>query len=103
MSDKFRRRDFLRTALAGAGALVCTNNGLAIVNGALAAPAGSLQCDLTQYKKTPGLTATVVDNALTVTWQGEKNEELRMRMAISGGTPTIQDLAVRREGAEWIT
>jgi hypothetical protein len=105
MSDKFLRRDFLRVALAGAGALACTHNGIALANGALAAPAGSLPCDLTQYKETPGLTAEVANDVLTLTWEGDRDEELRLRMSINAGTPTIQDLSVRhrKKDESWIT
>ena len=39
--------------------------------------------------------------ALTLTWQGERNDELRLHLAIVGGTPTIRELAVRRGGGQW--
>jgi hypothetical protein len=68
-----------------------------------AASADPLTCGLTTYKATPGLTAAVSDNTLTVTWDGDKDTELRMRLAIDAGTPTIRELAVRKKGGQWAT
>jgi hypothetical protein len=62
-----------------------------------------LTCNLTGYKATPGLTATAIDNSLTVTWDGERNQEVRLRFAIDGGTPTIRELAIRRKDSPWAT
>jgi hypothetical protein len=53
------------------------------------------------YKQMSGLTASLATNDLTIAWKGEKDEELRMRMAIENGTPTIRELAMRRQGASW--
>ena len=63
--------------------------------------ADSLNCALTGYTATPGLTAAVADNALTLTWDGEKSQEIRLRLAVEGGTPTIRELAVHRKGTPW--
>jgi hypothetical protein len=60
-------------------------------------------CDLTHYKSLPGLSASVADYTLIVTWDGERSNELRLRLTINGRTPTIQDLSLRRKGAQWIT
>ena len=68
-----------------------------------AASADPLTCSLTSYKATQGLTAAVSDNTLTVTWDGDKDTELRMRLAIDAGTPTIRELAVRKKGGAWAT
>ena len=70
---------------------------------ASAASADPLTCNLGGYKATPGLTASAGDNTLTLTWDGDKNQELRLRFAIDGGTPTIRELAVRRKGSQWAT
>src|SRR5262245_32268573 len=74
---------------------------LALVLGASAAGADPLTCNLTGYKAAPGLNAAMSDNTLTVTWEGDKESELRMRLAIDNGTPTIRDIAVRRKGGQW--
>lgn len=73
---------------------------------ALIASAGAadpLTCNLSAYTASPGLTAAVSDNALTVTWDGDHGAELRMRLAIAAGTPTIRDLALRPKGGRWAT
>ena len=64
-----------------------------------AAPA--LNCDLTQYKASTGLTSALEGNVLTVSWNGQGTSQLRARFAIDGGTPTIRDLSVRRGSGEW--
>ena len=55
--------------------------------------ADPLSCNLSAYRAIPGLSAAMADNALTVTWDGDHNQELRLRLGIAAGTPTIQDLA----------
>jgi hypothetical protein len=58
-------------------------------------------CNLSGYKAGPGLTAAVAGGTLTLTWDGDANQEVRMQLAIVSGTPTIEDLAVRRKGGVW--
>src|SRR5258705_9701440 len=67
------------------------------------APLATLPCDLTEYKSSPGLTATVSQDQLVVTWRGERGAELRARYAIENGRPLVRDLAVRKAGATWTT
>lgn len=71
---------------------------------ALVASAGyadPVNCDLSAYKGVPGLTATVADNSLLVSWAGDSGADLRMRLGIDRGTPTIRELAVRRRRGQW--
>ena len=65
--------------------------------------ADPLTCDLTGYKATPGLTAAVADETLSVSWDGDNNQELRLRLTIASGTPTIKELALRKKGGQWAT
>ena len=74
---------------------------LALVASAL--HADPLRCNLAGYKALPGLTAAVSDNTLAVSWDGDKNAEVRLRFTINNGVPTIRDLAVRNKGAQWAT
>src|SRR5437588_87426 len=67
------------------------------------ASADPLACSLAAYKASPGMTATVDGTALTLTWDGEANGERSMRLAITNGTPTIQDVSVRKRGGAWAT
>lgn len=70
---------------------------------ASAVSADPLTCDLTRYKALPGLTAAVADNMLAVRWDGDRNQDVRLRLAITDRTPTIRDLAVRAKGGQWTT
>jgi len=63
--------------------------------------ADPLTCDLSQYKAAPDLNASVANNALTIAWAGDRSQELHMRFAVAGGTPTIEELAVRKRGGTW--
>src|SRR5262249_14995338 len=65
--------------------------------------ADPLTCNLTGYKAQSGLMAAVADNTLTLTWEGEKSEEVRMRLTVESGTTAIRDIAVRAKGGEWTT
>jgi len=46
------------------------------------ASAQGLNCDLAQYKASTGLTATIEQDALVVTWAGQGGSEVRARYAI---------------------
>jgi hypothetical protein len=70
--------------------------------GVLAA-SSPLNCSLSGYQGTAGLNASATADALTVTWDGDRNQELRLRFVNNGGTPTIADLAARRKGGAWGT
>lgn len=70
---------------------------------ALEAKADQLNCSLAEYRALPGLTAAVAGDTLTVTWEGDRNRELRLRLAIDGGAPVIEELAARRTGGAWVT
>ncbi len=63
--------------------------------------ADPLNCSLASYKAEAGLTAAVDSGGLVLTWDGDKDSEVRMRLTINGGTPTIEDLAIRRKGGTW--
>jgi hypothetical protein len=74
---------------------------LAVLLLATAVSADPLTCDLSAYKASSDLTATVANAALTVAWSGDRGQELRLRFAIISGTPTIGELAVRKRGGAW--
>ena len=74
---------------------------LALVCSAAAASADPLVCTLSGYKAAPGLTAAVADNVLTLTWDGDRTQEVRLRLGVDGGAPTMRELAVRRKGGAW--
>ena len=63
--------------------------------------AAALNCDMSQYREQPGLTATLDQDVLTLTWLGEQEAQLRMRLSIEGGRPFIAELAARRKSKKW--
>src|SRR5262245_52120946 len=54
--------------------------------------ADPMTCNLSGYKAAAGLTAACDAQAVTVTWTGDKSQELRLRLTIDGGTPTIDEI-----------
>ena len=62
-----------------------------------------LTCDLREYKSQPGLTATMAENMLVVTWKGDRDAEIRARYAIDAGQPVVRDLSIRKSNAPWAT
>ena len=65
--------------------------------------ADPLSCNLSAYKAVQGLTATLADDTLSVTWDGERSQEVRLNLILVSGTPTIRELAVRTKGGQWST
>jgi hypothetical protein len=74
---------------------------IALIASTGTASADPLACTLSGYKAAPGLTATTADNVLTLTWDGERSEEVRLRIGIERAVPTIRELAVHRKGMAW--
>src|SRR4051812_38102719 len=73
---------------------------LALLAMASSAAADGLKCDMTQYKASTGLTATVDQDLLVLTWTGQAGSELRARFAIANGQPVVRDLAVRKQAGQ---
>jgi hypothetical protein len=72
--------------------------------GILAAPVTQAQiCNVSEYKASPGLTADAAEKTLTLIWDGEKNDEIRLRLSLQNGTPAIKDVALRHKGGTWAT
>jgi hypothetical protein len=67
-----------------------------------AAAAPELNCDLAGYKAQDGLKAQMRAGLLEVTWQGERHEQLRAVFTIRDRQPVVQELAVRKDGGNWI-
>lgn len=62
-----------------------------------------LACTFTGYQPSAGLTATVEGDTLAVRWKGDQDHEIRMRLAIQAGTPTIVALDIRDKTGPWAT
>ena len=76
---------------------------VAVFPGAVSSRAAAepFRCDLTQLKPAPGLSASLSDNLLTVSWRGNPNHELRLRLTIVDGRPVVRDLSVRKGTGAW--
>src|SRR5664280_1831218 len=63
--------------------------------------ADPLSCDLTAYRGQPGLKAQVAGETLQLSWDGARNQELRVTFAIENGTPVVREMAARKKGGQW--
>ena len=68
-----------------------------------AADARSPSCDMSAFKSASGLSAGNAADGLRLLWDGEKDQQLRMRLGIDAGVPTIRDLAVKKKNGDWIS
>lgn len=57
--------------------------------------------DTKGYIPQDGMTATVSEEILTVTWMGDPGNELRARFGIENSTPVIKELAIRNGDDSW--
>ena len=58
-------------------------------------------CSMTSYKAAPGLTATAEAGGVALEWDGDGNNQVRLRLAIVGGAPVIRELAVKPRAGTW--
>ena len=66
--------------------------------------ADPLTCNLGEYRAAQGLTASIANDMLTATWDGDPGQQVRVRFTVVGGVPTIQDIAVRAQArGDWKT
>ena len=68
---------------------------------ALTVHAQDISCDLTQYRASEGLQASLERETLLLSWRGDQGTELRARFAIEEGQPLLRELAARRAPGEW--
>ena len=73
---------------------------LALCGGVAAAQTS--HCSLRDYKAVAGITVTPAAGSVTVSWPGERGDELRARFALRGGKPLVEELAARSTGGEWV-
>ncbi len=62
----------------------------------------ALNCNLFGYEAKEGLTATVANDLLTVTWEGDPNNEVRLRFTIENKVPVIKEMAIRQLHEPWM-
>lgn len=59
--------------------------------------ADPLGCGLAQYRPSAGMAATVSGDVLTLTWDGDHDSEVRLRLAIQARAPILREVAVRHK------
>jgi hypothetical protein len=67
------------------------------------AQAQTLNCDLQGYRAGDGLKADIRGRSLEVAWRGEADQQLRAEFTIRDGQPVVQELAVWKNGGQWIS
>ena len=73
-----------------------------LVSASAAVAAAQTKCDFASYKAVSGLTAEQKGDAVTFTWTGEGNQQLRAQFAIRDGQPIVAELAAREASGKWI-
>jgi hypothetical protein len=73
---------------------------LAVVAAGLAR-ANDAACDMSAYREAPGLKASSSAGKLELSWDGERQEELRASFGIQNAQPVVLELAVRKKGGGW--
>jgi hypothetical protein len=77
---------------------------VALVTQPAAAQAPGLVCDLSGYTRRPDATARLSDGVLALEWLGGDGERVSLRLAIRGGTPIVDELALLApRSTEWVT
>src|SRR6185437_179302 len=61
----------------------------------------SLKCNMDGYKPVVGVRTEMKGNAVALTWEGEKGQQLMAEFALKDGQPVVQELAARMAGGAW--
>ena len=73
----------------------------AAVIGGAPALAEPLNCAFGNYKAAPGLVAETTSGALTVTWDGDPGQQVRLSLGLDSGAPVIREIAIKMEAGPW--
>src|SRR5271163_2557184 len=63
--------------------------------------AQGLKCSMQDYKAVDGVKAVADAGSVTLTWQGEAQQQLRAQFALRDGQPMVAELAAKAGGG-WI-
>jgi len=63
--------------------------------------AATLNCNLDQYRRLPGLAAEALMEDLVVQWEGESGQNFRAKLGIQDGVPIVRELAVQPASGSW--
>jgi hypothetical protein len=69
---------------------------------ATAAVADPVSCNLSAYKALPGLSAANRDGGLSIVWDGDAAQSLRLTLEVTDGAPRIRTLGIRRGQQDWV-
>lgn len=72
---------------------------LADANTALADP---LRCNLSGYRPQSGLEAASSNDLLTLTWDGDAGQQVRLRLGVENAVPIVREIALRKGSAPWV-
>ncbi len=61
-----------------------------------------LHCDMQEYVKSEGVKVQAGDDAVTLQWRGESDQELRAKLTLQNGQPLIRELAARKGSGAWV-
>jgi hypothetical protein len=93
----------IAVAFVASTALLSTASSIVVKGASRATPlADAVTCDMARYKSSPGLSAALDQNVLTVAWNGQNGSEMRTRYAVERGQPIVRELAVRKAGGQWV-
>jgi hypothetical protein len=68
----------------------------------VAGTAQGVNCNMQGYKAVEGIRAESARSGVTLTWQGERQQELRAQFALRDGQPVVAELAARKAGGAWV-
>jgi len=63
--------------------------------------AADVSCSLASYKAQDGLTVSQDGPALVATWKGDQDQNVRLRLSVIDGAPTINELSLQRGQGPW--
>ncbi len=85
-------------AFAAAGVLAIL---LCLAAGTRDISAQAVACSMSGYKAAAGLTATAEAGGVVLEWDGDANNQVRLRLAVVNGAPAIRELAVKPRTGTW--
>ena len=62
-----------------------------------------VNCNLAAYRGAPGLAAATTAEAVVITWDSERGEQVRLGLGIQNGAPVVREIAVRPKTGTWTT
>jgi hypothetical protein len=64
--------------------------------------AAQAQCDMHNYHPVDHMVAAADNTGVTLNWRGEAGADLRAHFVIKDGKPTVAELAIREQAADWL-